>query len=126
MLHYEFLPDSAGAGRWRGGLGVETRFRFETDTLCSVLGDGLESEDAPAAEGLLGGSDGMRNSLELRFPDGRTYRPGSKELLSVPAGTVWHQRQGGGGGFGEPRERDRDAVRRELRDGLLTTAAAYE
>ncbi|MBS1861685.1 MAG: hydantoinase B/oxoprolinase family protein [Actinobacteria bacterium] len=124
MLKYEFLPDSAGPGRRRGGLGVETVFRFDAPTSCSILGDGLESEEAPAPRGLFGGMQGTGNTLTLTFPDGREYAPGSKELVDVPSGTIWHQRQGGGGGFGSPAERSAELVAGEVRDGLLSTERA--
>jgi len=126
MLHYEFLPDSAGPGEWRGGLGVHSRFRIDGPTLASLLGDGLGREGAPAAYGLFGGLPGTTNRLVLTFPDGTVYEPGSKELVNLPVGTVWEQEAGGGGGLGDPYRRPADVVAAEVRSGLLGAGRALE
>ncbi|MBS1861688.1 MAG: hydantoinase B/oxoprolinase family protein [Actinobacteria bacterium] len=124
MLRYEFLPGSAGAGEFRGGLGVLSRFRVDGETLASCLGDGLATEGAPGAYGLFGGAPGATNRLLLSFPDGRTYEPGSKELVELEVGTIWEQEAGGGGGFGDPFRRPAAKVAEEVRDGLLSAASA--
>lgn len=124
LYKYEYLPDSAGAGQWRGGLGVETVFAIEGDDVqISVFGDGV-TEDT-AAPGVLGGKPGCPNRLELHFPDGRVHVAQSKELLThIPRGTVYRQIAGGGGGYGDPRRRSAELVAREVRDGLLSPEAA--
>ena len=57
LTKHEYLPDSAGPGRWRGGLGIETEFRIDGENVTAVaFGDGIE----PGAEafGLFGGGAG--------------------------------------------------------------------
>jgi N-methylhydantoinase B len=125
FLHrFEYLPDSAGPGRWRGGLGVETIFTFEDGGVqASVFGDGGTPETA--AFGILGGGRGCPNEIEFRYPVGTTYRPHLKDLVSaIPAGTVYRQVAGGGGGYGDPRERPVDRVLAEVRNGVVSLAAA--
>jgi N-methylhydantoinase B len=124
LLGHEYIEDSAGAGRQRGGLGVETRYRVGgEDTQIVVFGDG----DVEPAFGLAGGGPGSLNAIELHHPGGAVQRPRSKDLVrGVPAGTVYVQRAGGGGGYGPPRERPAALVQREVRGGLISVAAARE
>jgi N-methylhydantoinase B len=124
LLEHEYLTDSAGAGRSRGGLGVRTRYRVGADeTQIVTFGDG----DVEPAFGLLGGGDGTLNKIELHYPDGRVYRATSKDLIrDVPAGTVYAQDAGGGGGYGPPAERPDAAVRREVEDGITSPEVARD
>jgi N-methylhydantoinase B len=126
LERFEYLPDSAGAGRWRGGLGVETVFTFEDGPVqASVFGDG--GTDETAAFGILGGRAGCANSIELRYPDGTVYQPYLKDIISgIPAGTVYHQIAGGGGGYGDPRLRDAQLVADEARNGVISRERAGE
>jgi len=125
FLHrFEYLADSAGPGRWRGGLGVETVFAFEdAGVQASVFGDGGTPETA--AFGILGGGSGCANEVELRYPDGSTYRPHLKDLVSdIPAGTVYRQVAGGGGGYGDPHLRSIERVAAEARNGVISVESA--
>ena len=124
LRKHEYLPDSAGAGRWRGGLGVETEFEFRGDNAMGVaFGDGVE-EDARAF-GFFGGKPGTRNEITLTFPDGTQRKAKTKEIIrGIPRGTVFRQLAGGGGGYGDPRERPRERVLADVKNGLLTPEAA--
>ena len=124
LLRHEYLRDSAGAGQWRGGLGVETMFEVGSDdTQLVVFGDG----DVEPAFGLHGGGKGSLNSIELRYPDGRKYVPASLDLIrGVPRGTVYRQLAGGGGGYGDPKERPAETVAREVRNGVVSIQAARD
>ena len=123
---FEYAPDSAGAGQWRGGLGVESVFRFTADGIqASIFGDGDEA--AYAAQGLGGGLPGSVNRIDLTYPDGRKVVPRNKDLVTgIPAGTVYHQVAGGGGGFGHPFLRPAERVAEEVRYGYISVAAARE
>jgi N-methylhydantoinase B len=124
LVKHEYLRDSAGAGRQRGGLGVETIYRVGSDaTQIVAFGDG----DIEPAFGLDGGKDGSLNKIELRYPDGRVVKTKSKDLISgVPAGTVYVQHAGGGGGYGPPMERPVERVQREVRDGIRSLGSARD
>ncbi len=53
--------------------------------------------------------------------------PRNKDLITgVPKGTVYHQFAGGGGGYGDPANRDRDKLAAEVRDGLISREAARD
>ncbi|RJP36250.1 MAG: hydantoinase B/oxoprolinase family protein [Phycisphaerales bacterium] len=124
LIRHEYLCDSAGPGRWRGGLGVETIFEIGgRRTQLVVFGDG----DVEPAFGLHGGSGGSLNSIRLTYPDGREYRPLSLDLISgVPAGTIYHQQAGGGGGYGRAPDRPAELVAREVRDGIISARVARD
>ncbi len=124
LKKHEYSQDSAGAGQWRGGLGVETEFVIGSkNTQLVTFGDG----DFEPAFGLFGGGDGTLNSITLTWPDGTTHTPKNKDLLTgVPKGTLYHQMAGGGGGYGDPRLRDRAQLAAEIRDGVISVSAARD
>jgi len=122
LIKHEYWTDSAGAGEWRGGIGIETEFVLGADDMQFVtFGDG----DFEPAFGLFGGGEGTLNSIILHYPDGRTVTPKNKDLImGVPKGTLYVQKAGGGGGYGDPKKRNRAALKREVRDGIISAQAA--
>jgi N-methylhydantoinase B len=124
LIRHEYLSDSAGPGQWRGGLGVETVFEIGSDnTQVVVFGDG----DVEPPFGLHGGGDGSLNSIRLRYPGGREYAARSLDLITgVPKGTVYRQLAGGGGGYGDPKDRPAELVAREVRNGIISVQAARD
>jgi N-methylhydantoinase B len=124
LIRHELLADSAGPGQWRGGLGVETIYEIGSDdTQMVTFGDG----DFEPAFGLFGGADAGLNFIRLKYPDGREVTPRNKDLITgVPKGTIYHQVAGGGGGYGDPKLRDRAQLACEVRDGVVSELAARE
>ena len=124
LLKHEYWTDSAGAGQWRGGLGVETMFRIGGEnTKVVTFGDG----DVESPFGLFGGKGATLNKIELRYPDGRVYQATSKDLVEqVPSGTILFQQAGGGGGYGPPDSRDLVKVAQEVKNGILSIKRAKE
>ena len=124
LLKHEYVTDSAGAGEWRGGLGVETDFLIGSeDTQVVIFGDG----DFEPAFGLFGGQDSILNTIELTYPDGKKVVPKNKDLiLGVPKGTHYHQIAGGGGGYGNPENRDREKIKAEVRNGVISPESARQ
>jgi N-methylhydantoinase B len=123
LERHEYLPDSGGAGRWRGGLGVETEFEVLGEEVTGItFGDGVDEE--ARAFGLFGGLPGSLNRLTLRTPAGETIVPRSKDIVAIPRGARFRQEAGGGGGFGDPFERPPERVAAEVRDGLVSVEAA--
>jgi len=101
---------------------VETIFEIGSDdTQLVTFGDG----DFEGAFGLAGGHGAGLNSIRLRHPDGQTVVPRNKDLITgVPRGTVYHQVANGGGGWGDPRKRDRRTIAEEVRNGVISRKAA--
>ena len=124
LKKHEYLEDSAGAGQWRGGLGIETIYQFGSDdTQFVTFGDG----DFEPAFGLFGGHDSVLNSITLTYPDGTELVPNNKALIKgVPKGTTYHQFAGGGGGYGAPEKRDRDVLKDEIRNGIISDKTARD
>ena len=123
LLRHEYQPDSAGAGRWRGGLGVGTELEIDGDEVTGIVfGDGVDEE--ARAFGLLGGHPGSLNRIEVRTPAGEVVVPRSKDVIAIPRGSVFRQTAGGGGGYGDPRERVPGLVAADARDGLISVEAA--
>ncbi len=122
LLEHEYWCDSAGAGEWRGGLGVQTRFVIGSDhTRVVTFGDG----DVEPAFGVHGGKPGTLNVIKLIYPDGREYRTTTKDLVEeVPKGTVFFQQAGGGGGYGDPCRRPAEKVLKDVRNGVVSPEQA--
>ncbi|MBW2122372.1 MAG: hydantoinase B/oxoprolinase family protein [Deltaproteobacteria bacterium] len=125
LLHqHEYWRDSAGAGQWRGGLGVVTVFRIGgEETKVITFGEG----DVEAPRGARGGKPGTLNRIELRYPDGTVYHCTTKDLVeNVPEGTIYYQEAGGGGGYGPPYERPVEKVQEEVRNDIISPEKARE
>jgi N-methylhydantoinase B len=122
LTKHEYWLDSAGPGRWRGGLGVETEFIIGSDnTKVVTFGDG----DIDPARGAHGGMSGTLNKIELTYPDGTEYLCTTKDLVEgVPKGTVYFQQAGGGGGYEDPFLRPAEKVAEEVRNGIISQEAA--
>jgi N-methylhydantoinase B len=110
--------DSGGAGTFRGGLGqeVEIELRTEAVSRLSLLSDRHQHP----ASGVLGGLPGAPSVIAL--DDGT--KPHPKSRSSINPGQRLTLLYAGGGGYGDPRQRDRDAVRADLRDGYISAEAA--
>lgn len=121
---YEFIPDTGGAGRRRGGLGVRRDIEF-LDRSGSLNTQFDKFKVAPF--GLFGGGEGATGGMVMN-PDG----PDPEELRSKTVnhvfryGDVFSMRTQGGGGFGPPEERDRALVERDLREGKISDGHARE
>ena len=120
---YELTQDSAGAGRHRGGLGVRTDYRV-LDGDAEVFAT-INRYRIPA-RGLFGGNPAALNSLVVERPDGTAENCPRASGVHVPEGGLISHRTSGGGGFGEPRERDDELVRSDVEDGYVSESAAAE
>ena len=122
LWEHEYLEDSAGAGHWRGGLGIRTRYELRGENVKVVtFGDG----DVEPAFGLFGGRDGGLNFIRLMYPGGRKCAVTSKDLIEgIKPGTIWFQHAGGGGGYGDPYLRPAENVQRDVKNGVVSIAAA--
>jgi N-methylhydantoinase B len=121
VRRYEIVPDSGGAGRYRGGCGVLRVWRMlGSDGMANVC---LErTVDAPF--GLFGGDDGGRGRITLVMPDGERRELASKASFAVPAGAeVWLQAPGSGG-YGPAAARAPEALRDDLLNGYVSEDAA--
>ncbi len=118
ITRYELITDSGGAGRFRGGLGVRREFEFPyAGATCTILSDGRIFPPW----GLEGGHDGRPAHFILN-PDRENRELKSKCTIEVKLGDRIRIETPGGGGFGDPRRRDRKAVERDLRGEKVSPA----
>jgi N-methylhydantoinase B len=121
---YELVPDSGGAGRHRGGLGVERVVRARTNITMNT-----QIERAHCKPwGLEGGLSGTGNDVALRLGGAwKTDFPNAKVLVAaLKAGDAFRIRSGGGGGYGSPLERPAEEVREDVRQGYVSVKAAAD
>jgi N-methylhydantoinase B len=120
---YALRERSGGAGRTRGGFGVDYTVRIRRgEALLSFLMD--HGRFGPP--GLFGGQDGARNEVVVER-QGATYRSphwSKDEDIRVGAGDAVHVRTPGGGGYGDPFTRDPELVRRDVARGYFTVEDA--
>jgi N-methylhydantoinase B len=115
IVRYELIPDSEGAGRQRGGLGLRRDYTFEGELMFSVLADAGKYPPW----GLEGGSTALPARF-VRNPDTEPREYGSKLSVDLEPGEVFSVRMGGGGGFGPPWERDPSLVLDDVLGGKVS------
>jgi N-methylhydantoinase B len=114
----QYRRDSGGAGRFRGGLGQEIEVEVRTGEPYVV--SSLSDRFWEPAHGYAGGRPGARAGF--RSAGGSNRSP--KLSLQQPAGVRFTLLLPGGGGFGDPRERGRDTVRKDVAEGLVSRRSA--
>ena len=122
VREYSLRRDSGGAGRTRGGLGVRRDYDFYGENAgFSLLTDRTRSRPW----GLFGGDPGVSAEF-VRNPDGDATPLGSKSTTDLAPDDVVSLRTPGGGGYGDPTERDPERVLADVRDEKVSPAAARE
>ncbi len=123
FLKYEMRTDSGGAGKWRGGVGLERSWRLlSSSATLSVLAE----RTLIAPSGIFGGREGIKGKFVLRKSDGREIQLKSKCTIRLEQGDVFVARTPGGGGYGNPFERDPKAVLRDVVNGLVSRKSAKQ
>ncbi len=111
------LPDSGGPGTARGGLGQEVAIRNDTGHPLTIFS--MASRTEFPAVGLLGGSPGRRREHRI---NGNTVHP--KGHYELAPGDQITLSEAGGGGFGDPSQRDHALIKEDLRQGYITKSGA--
>jgi N-methylhydantoinase B len=123
VRRYELREDSGGAGRWRGGLGTEV----EVEALAALNYMTRSDRVVNPPWGLAGGKSAKGNRIAIRRKNGElTVFPGGKVDTRLAKGDVYIMSSGGGGGFGDPRGRDLEALRRDVRQGYVSLESAWQ
>jgi N-methylhydantoinase B len=119
IQRYELVEDTCGAGRFRGGLSVARHYEVEEATELSIRSD----RNTIAPYGLFGGRAGaLGRNLVISGADEQIIA--SKTTLALEAGDVYCAIQAGGGGWGDPLERDPQAVWNDVYDEKITAEYA--
>jgi N-methylhydantoinase B len=121
---YGFAPDTGGPGRYRGGLGILREYRLLADDVYF----GVRSDKSfHPPHGLFGGQAGAPAVNLIRSATGeRTLPPMPMQPITLQVGDVYRHVMAGGGGFGDPLERDPESVRADVLDGKVTVEHARE
>jgi N-methylhydantoinase B len=114
----ELRPNSGGAGKWRGGLGQLTEFVRRGEGRWSV--SSIADRTKYPALGLLGGQAGAAG--EVALGDGTQLH--AKSLVDLGTGDTVHVNLPGGGGYGEPLQRDIQRVLWDVIEGYVTPEEA--
>ena len=120
IRRFEFIPNSGGAGQWRGGCGIRKDIELlNSRAVFSHLGDRHVFEPY----GIFGGKAGALAESILN-PQGKGEQLHSKETREIKQGDVLSFRLSGAGGYGPPEKRDRQAIADDIADGYVTREAA--
>lgn len=122
-VRYHFLPDMSGAGRWRGGSGM----LWEVENVGSdvEVATGSSDGDLTQPPGAAGGEAGPLSRMYIR--DGEETTPArTHRMVQVKKGQILGKVSGGGGGVGNPAERDPDAVLEDVRNEFITPEKALD
>lgn len=116
----QLRPDSAGAGRTRGGFGQVMEIGAKGDAEFAV--NAIFDRVANSPKGRDGGGDGAAGWVGLNDANGTVLR--TKGFQIIPKGRRLLLKLPGGGGMGEPKARDPALVQRDVEDGLVSPEAA--
>jgi N-methylhydantoinase B len=122
ITDYRMRADSAGAGKWRGGVGVVREYEAMTDCTISLW---FERSVTPPW-GLIGGGSGIGPDVILnpgRVDERRLLKCNG---LRLKAGDVFRCLTSGGGGYGDPAERDPLSIQADIESGIVTPEHARE
>ena len=120
LLCYEFVPDKAGAGKFRGGVPFRRDYKLtEDEATLQVRSDRRTHRPF----GLYGGSPGAPSGNTMN-PDTTPRDLESKLTVTIKKGDVFRHVLAGAGGWGDPLDRDPAAVLRDVRNELLSPARA--
>ena len=113
--------ESGGAGRFRGGKGIDLRYRILAKRAWLTA---EFSRRVTPPWGIAGGRDGSRNRLELLRSDGQVIELASAANLELGRGDIVRIVTANGGGFGDPRSRPSAEILSDIRNGYIDTTEA--
>jgi len=118
---YAFHQEDGGAGEFRGGKGVVLDYRVTADE-AQLTYSATRTASRPWS--LAKGLEGSRNRAEILRKNGTTETYSMVTGLTVAKGEVIRLVSGTGGGYGDPKRRDRSKLERDIRDGFVTPEQA--
>jgi N-methylhydantoinase B len=125
VTRYELIPDSAGAGKFRGGLALRREYKLLAQEAVAIVRTDKRSHPP---YGLWGGMPGAPSATVLRSQDGeaRLLPTLPMEPVILRRGDLLEIALAGGGGWGNPLERSPELVVDDVREGKLSVDCARE
>lgn len=121
LLNFELIRDSGGAGQFRGGLGIRRSYLNLADARFSIR----SAKHVIPAQGYEDGLPGRTGSIRINPRTENEVRlPTRYADYPLQEGDVFEVETPGGGGFGDPRGRDPQAVLADVRNGYVSAEAA--
>jgi N-methylhydantoinase B len=122
ITRFELVPNSGGAGHWRGGLSLQREYELLENA--TVVRRYDKSRFPPA--GLAGGKPGGAARFVIRLGTAEERATQASGRYEMAAGERFLLQSAGGGGYGDPRQRDRAALARDIAEGYVTRRGDYE
>ena len=116
ITEYEFRPDSSGAGKYRGGSGVIRSFKMTSDSTIFTV---LAGRERNGPWGLFGGNQGKKTEVILQRKS-KKQKIYSKETLHLQKGDEIQIHTAGGGGYGSAYQRNKDKIKEDINNELIT------
>jgi len=130
VLHCQWITDSAGDGQFRGAIGTHAEYLNEQDPDVFIPGDAVaETGNCDGQKfkhfGLLGGHAAPENLMQIKRK-GQILPLKSQDIVNIEPGDVIITKSGGGGGVGNPLNRDVEKVRRDALDRYISIEKARD
>jgi N-methylhydantoinase B len=119
ITRFDLVPDSGGAGRWRGGASMRREYELLEDA--TVVRRFDKSRFPP--QGLAGGEPGGRSRFVVRLGAADEFEAPASGRYEMRTGERFLVQSAGGGGYGDPHARDRAAIDRDIAEGYISAGA---
>ena len=122
IRQFNIVPDTGGAGKWRGGVSFQREYEVLEDAMIIRRFD--KSRFPPG--GLAGGADGRGGRFVVRVGAKDEIETRASGRYDLKAGDRVLLQSAGGGGYGDPRERDAASIASDVAEGYVSAQAARE
>jgi N-methylhydantoinase B len=116
ITRFDLVPDSAGAGQWRGGLAMQREYELLEDA--TVIRRFNKTRFPP--KGVAGGDEGRRARFVVRVGTPQEFETPASARVDMQAGERFLLQSAGGGGYGDPARRDPAAIASDMAEGYVT------
>ena len=120
VSEFGLREDSAGAGKFRGGLGFRKKYQLLGDADLQAMFDRVKYPPW----GVCGGKEGQSGRIVVEKISGEREIVYKEKAYPLKAGDQITVETGGGGGYGLPNERPRESVERDIMRGYISAEAA--
>ena len=120
IFAFDLVVDSGGAGEFRGGLAFRRSYELLQDA--TVVRRYDRAKFPP--NGIAGGKPGRRSRFVIHLGTDKEQETPASGRYDLHAGERFFLQSAGGGGYGDPKKRDRASLARDIAEGYVSTASA--